>query len=221
MPLDMNEQSRPSGEARFYPELQSYTAAVVEDIQDLPGERKQILNDLAKYISSELSEAGSSRLLFICTHNSRRSHMSQIWASTAAAYYGVPGIQTYSGGTEVTAFNPRAVAALKRAGFEIISEGEDNPVYKVSYTSDGPELKCFSKKFDDDTNPTEGFTAIMTCSDADRNCPIVPGADARFLVSYEDPKVADNTPEETQRYDERCFQIATEMFYLMSEVNKY
>jgi hypothetical protein len=58
----------------------------------------------------------------------------------------------------------------------------------------------------------------MTCSEADKNCPVVRGAAVRVALPYEDPKVADGTPAEAARYDERSRQIATEMFYLFSEV---
>ena len=59
----------------------------------------------------------------------------------------------------------------------------------------------------------------MTCSDTDQNCPFIPGASLRIPITYEDPKEADGTDYESVRYDERCKQIATEMFYLMSQVN--
>jgi arsenate reductase len=77
---------------------------------------------------------------------------------------------------------------------------------------------CFSKKFDDDFNPKTNFAAIMTCSEADENCPFVPGAEFRKSITYTDPKEADGTNREVEVYDERCRQIATEMFYMMNLV---
>jgi hypothetical protein len=132
----------------------------------------------------------------------------------------VDGVETYSGGTEATAFNPRAVAALQRAGFRIeTSEPEaENPRYTVSITENGPTLEAFSKRYMDPPNPTAGFAAIMTCSDADEACPFVRGADFRIAVPYVDPKVSDGTPEEAATYDERSRQIATEMLYVFSRV---
>ncbi|MEX2585655.1 MAG: protein-tyrosine-phosphatase, partial [Balneolaceae bacterium] len=117
-----------------------------------------------------------------------------------------------------TAFNPRAVSALKRAGFIIENPGGDNPTYKVKFSDDIPPLICFSKRFDDETNPKDNFAAIMTCSDADENCPFVPGTDFRQAITYRDPKESDETPEESKIYDERCRQIASEMFYMMSQL---
>lgn len=192
--------------------------------QILPGydtlspERKEILNELADWISNNQDSAVS--LTFICTHNSRRSHFGQVWASVAAHYYGIPNIKTYSGGTEATAFNPRAVSALERVGFGISKDSGENPLYHVTFDSEVPAMNCFSKKYDDESNPQKQFAAIMTCSQADEACPVVLGASKRFAVMYQDPKVADNTDQETAKYDERCKQIATEMFYVMSRVKK-
>ena len=145
--------------------------------------------------------------------------MSQIWAATAAAYYGIKdGVNTYSGGTEATAFNPRAVAAMERAGFKVESPGGQNPHYQLTYNKNDQILECWSKKYDDPANANENFAAVMTCSQADKNCPFIPGATLRVPIPYEDPKIADGTAQEVAKYDERCRQIATEMFYMMSQV---
>lgn len=144
--------------------------------------------------------------------------MGQVWAATAAAHHGIDGVRTYSGGTEATAFNPRAVAAMQRAGFAIENPGGQNPHYLVRFAETGPSMECFSKSYDDPANPGEGFAAIMTCSEADEACPVVLGAALRLPLRYDDPKVADGTSEEAAAYDERCLQIATEMLYLFSRV---
>lgn len=205
-------------EKAMYNELTSYIENVLTHIPDIPEKRKESLNELANYISKKQEKNKTAKLTFICTHNSRRSHLGQIWAATAAAYYELDHIETFSGGTEATAFNPRAVAAIKRAGFQVDNPGGENPHYMVTYADGGEKLECFSKKYDDYFNPQEDFAAIMTCSDADENCPFIPGASFRIPIPYDDPKEADGTDEETARYDERCLQIATEMFYLMSKV---
>lgn len=173
--------------------------------------RKPVLEQLAAYIQ----ENEQPKLNFICTHNSRRSHLSQIWAQVFAFKAGTK-ISTFSGGTEATAFHPNAVAALRRAGFEIISEHEENPRYRVSFSEDLEPMICFSKTFDDEVNPSSDFAAIMTCSEADTDCPYVPGASVRIKLFYEDPKISDGTAEEQQIYDARCAQIAGEMQYIFS-----
>ncbi|MBC8074105.1 MAG: protein-tyrosine-phosphatase [Deltaproteobacteria bacterium] len=194
--------------------------ALVPSLDALPAERKRVLDRVAAFVSERRSTGQPARLTFICTANSRRSHLGQLWAAAAAAYYGVDGVETYSGGTEATAFNPRAIAAIERAGFVVDTPTgpDDNPHYRVRYAQDKPAILSFSKRYDEATNPKADFVAVMTCSEADQNCPLVPGAALRVSLSYEDPKVADGTPEEAARYDERSRQIATEMLYLFSRV---
>lgn len=202
----------------MYPKLTSYIQDVQEGMEFIPEARKQQLEEIALFIKAKKQPGEPANLIFICTHNSRRSHLSQIWAATAASHYGVEAhIRTFSGGTEATEFNPRAVAAVQRAGFKVEDPGGENPHYRVSFSEEGPAMECFSKKYDDPYNARENFAAVMTCTDADENCPFIPGAALRISVPYEDPKAADHTPEEAARYDERCRQIATEMFYLMSQ----
>lgn len=204
---------------KMYPELSTYIESVVVEIDAIPQERKNELKKIALFVKTKKQSNEPANLTFICTHNSRRSHMSQLWAATAAAYYGVQdGINTYSGGTEITAFNPRAVAAVERAGFKVQNPGGDNPHYQVTYAEGGQTMDCFSKKYDDPTNASENFVAVMTCSEADKNCPFIPGATLRVPIPYVDPKESDGTAQETAKYDERCRQIATEMFYIMSQV---
>ncbi len=206
-------------ETFFFKPLTGYIHSNVLDFSTIPEERKTQLNDITDYISGKVGESKPVNLLFICTHNSRRSQMSQLWAQVASSYYQIPQIFCYSGGTEATAFNTRAVNALKKAGFQMESDTiGSNPVYRVSYADGVDPVKAFSKKFSHPVNPHNDFIAVMTCSDADEACPVVPGASARFSIPYEDPGTADGTPEEESIYDERCQQIATEMVYLFAQV---
>jgi arsenate reductase (thioredoxin) len=187
---------------------------------NIAAERKQLLERMATYISDKKKAHQVVSLVFICTHNSRRSHLSQIWASTLAHHFGIDGIVTYSGGTEVTAFNIRAVNALHKAGFGVISPGGSNPKYEVSFSPEAIPLVCYSKTYDCEENPKRDFAAVMTCTGADDACPIVSGADARFSLYYNDPKEADDTPWEAERYEERLLQIGSEIYLLMKEVSK-
>lgn len=202
------------------PTIMNYIQQAQQNFDQISDERKKQLKKLALFVQTKIKSGEEAQLIFICTHNSRRSHMGQLWARVAADYYEVPNVHTFSGGTEATAFNPRAVAALERAGFAIERTGEGgNPHYQVRYASDAPVQEAFSKKYDDATNPQKNFAAIMTCSQADKNCPFVPGATLRVAIPYDDPKEADDTPEEATRYDERSKQIATEMLYCFSQIN--
>ena len=201
-----------------HPKLQQYIDGILPSVKSIPEDRQRELKRLALFIKSKRESKEIAQLVFICTHNSRRSHMGQIWSTVAAAYYGVDNVKTFSGGTEATAFNPRAVAALERAGFRFEKPAGENPHYQVSFSDKQPALECFSKKYDDAINPKSNFAATMTCAQADQNCPVVPGSALRVPLHYEDPKAADGKPEEAAVYDERSRQIATEMFYLFSQV---
>lgn len=187
--------------------------------QPLPQERKDILQVLINYIQEKRDQKESINLNFICTHNSRRSQFSQLWAYTASNSYGID-TNCFSGGVEVTAFNERAVASVKRMGFKVDSSGEGNPKYLVSSHDEVKPLSMFSKLFDDSESKVDAFASVMTCAHADENCPVIPGAEARIPVRYEDPKAFDNTPQEAEKYDERSLQIATEMFYVFSQIDK-
>ena len=180
-------------------------------------DRLVVLKSLIDYIQSKIDQGQEINLNFICTHNSRRSQFSQIWAQTAADYFGVPG-KCYSGGVEVTAFNERAVASIKRSGFKVVAQGGINPIYSVFHSEDHDPIKAFSKLFDNPVNKAEQFAAVMTCSHADENCPFIPGTEQRIAVRYEDPKAFDDSPQEAAKYDERSMQIASEMFYVFSKV---
>ena len=183
-------------------------------------ERKTILKPLTAFIQEKVSNRQEIRINFICTHNSRRSHLSQVWAQTLAYHFNIKNIFCYSGGTESTALFPMAAKTLQNSGFEIktLSEG-NNPIYSIKYTENEHPIVGFSKKLDDDFNPKSEFAAIMTCSQADGGCPFIVGAEKRIPITFEDPKAFDNTPQQVEKYNERSLQIATELFYVFSQIN--
>jgi len=176
----------------------------------IPDNRKLILDKFKDYIQNKLEIGETPRLNFICTHNSRRSQFSQIWAQTAAAFFAID-VECFSGGVELTAFNERAVASILRCGFKVEKEGEINPKYTVYYDTKSKPIVAFSKLFDDTPSP---FAAVMTCAHADENCPFIPAAECRIPVRYDDPKAFDDNALEAEKYDERSIQIASEMFYV-------
>jgi len=199
--------------------LGKYIQSIKEEMTLIPSERKAEIEKLAVYVQNQIKTKQPVNLVFICTHNSRRSQMSQIWASVAIENFQLVGkISTYSGGTEITAFNPRAVNALERAGIRVDKPTGTNPHYQIRYSDSLPSIECFSKVYSNSFNPQKNFVAVMNCSDADKNCPNVVGASFRTAIKYDDPKLSDGTPEEQSTYDARCRQIATEMFYLISKI---
>jgi len=186
------------------------------NVDEISDKRKAVLNPLVDYIKEKLATNEAIALNFICTHNSRRSHLSQVWAQTLSHYVGIKNIKCYSGGTEATALFPVAAETLKNSGFliETLSEGK-NPVYSIKYAANAHPIIGFSKTFDDEFNPKSNFGAIMTCSSADEGCPIVSGSDGRFPITYEDPKAF--APQQKEKYLERSLQIATELLYVMQK----
>lgn len=188
--------------------------------QTISEERKTILQPLTNFIQSKVTNDEEIRINFICTHNSRRSHLSQVWAQTMASYFNIKNVFCYSGGTEATALFPMVTETLKNAGFQIrmISENK-NPIYSIKYADNEHPIIGFSKLLDDDFNPRSQFAAIMTCDSANEACPFVPGAEQRIPITFEDPKAFDNTPQQAKKYNERSLQIATELFYVFSQIN--
>lgn len=203
----------------MFEKLTHTSESLIKGSELIPDERKELLNELSLYLTEKSRKEVC--LIFICTHNSRRSHMAQIWAQAAANYFKIKNIKTYSGGTQKTAFNKSSVIALKKAGFKISIEKEGkNPKYKVRYAKKADPLICYSKTYDHRKNPSEGFVAIMTCSDADEACPVIVGADYRTKITYEDPKIFDGTDKEAAAYEERNLQIGREMFYVFAKVSE-
>lgn len=186
---------------------------------NISAERKIALHALAEFIQKKKDEKAMVNINFICTHNSRRSHLAQIWAQTAANYYNVLNVNCFSGGTEVTALFPKIAETLEKQGFEIaqISEG-NNPIYAIKFAKNTASIIGFSKKYDHTFNPTNGFAAVMTCSQADNGCPFIAGAEKRISIPYEDPKISDNTSEQDEIYTQRSLEIAIEMFYVFSTI---
>lgn len=185
-------------------------------------ERKVVLQPLIEYIQNKVNSNKAIRLNFICTHNSRRSHLGQIWAQTMAFQFGIKNVFCYSGGTETTAMFPKIVETLSNQGFEIqkLTEAK-NPVYAIKYSENEQSIICFSKIYDDEINPKSEFAAIMTCSSADEGCPFIAGAEKRFPIRYNDPKEFDGTAIMNEKYIEKSLEIASEMFYVFSKISAH
>lgn len=220
MPSFVGEKNRHMT-SDLYPLLKQRFQQFEKELALIPESRKKILTELGRFIEDKQRHHQTADLNFICTHNSRRSHISQIWAHAAAYYYEIPGVRCYSGGTEATAFNPRSVQAMGDAGFKLVKASDSaNPRYAVSIGEDLPTVMAFSKVYNDRFNPSKGFAAIMTCSHADENCPVVTGAEKRISLPFNDPKEFDGTPLETQKYAERVHEIGREITYAFSEVKR-
>jgi len=186
---------------------------------NISAERKEVLQPLSQYLKQKIQNKETIRLNFICTHNSRRSHLSQIWAQTMAYHFGIKNVFCYSGGTEGTAMFPKIAETLSNQGFEILKLSEEsNPVYAVKYDQNEHPIICFSKEYSHAFNPLGNYAAVVTCNSADVACPIVFGAETRFPVKYDDPKTDSMVvilPYVQRRY---WLQKGVELWYVFSLV---
>lgn len=204
---------------KFYPKIQKLVQELENDFHSISEERKTDLNLFAEKIKESIQQFGKAKVIVICTHNSRRSHLGQIWLRLAAEKYNLP-IETFSGGTEATAFHPNMIAALKTVGFQVeeISSGE-NPRYQVNISEeDKNKEQLFSKVYSAEYNPQKNFIAVMVCTEADGGCPFVAGSIARISLPYEDPKYTDGTSAEKEAYLKTVKEIGREMLFVISQV---
>ena len=202
----------------MYNKLKNLCDQLTQQFDAISLERKQLLDKISEYIQEKKNQHQAIQLIYVCTHNSRRSHFGQIWAAVAADYYGLNKVTTFSGGTEATAFNPNAIQALQGLGFVITKmDTSENPKYDVDFGGSKSSI-CFSKVYDDSSNPTSNFAAIMTCGDAEENCPFIPGVELRIGTTYDDPKMFDGTELQEEKYIERALQIGLETLYVFSKI---
>lgn len=205
--------------ANLNSDLLKYCSSLSSELNQIPSDRKEYLNELVSYITEQQKAQKAINLVFVCTSNSRRSHMAQVWSQIASYYYDVKNVSTFSGGTEKTKVNKNALLALEKSGIVLQSHQQsENPVWLASIGVKFTPMVLFSKVYTDSTNPSQNFGAVMVCAEANESCPIVPGADFRIGLPYQDPKAFDNTPQQNEKYDERCRQIAREMFYVFSQI---
>lgn len=190
-------------------------------LENISEERRVILQPLIDFVKQKVADRKQININFICTHNSRRSHLSQVWAQVASAYFNIPNVHCYSGGTQETALFPKVAETLTNQGFNIFKIADhNNPVYAIKYSENALPVIGFSKKYDNPFNPISSFAAIMTCSQADGGCPFIAGAEKRIPITFEDPKISDHSPEQSKVYAERSLQIAMEMFYVFSKITR-
>jgi arsenate reductase len=186
----------------------------------LTEDRKKVLLEISEKVTKEYTKNNLVNLNFICTHNSRRSQLGQVWTFYAANYFNL-NIHGFSGGTEVTAFYKNTVKTLQSVGFEfaVVDFFHENPKYSITFKESKSSILGFSKRFDDKTNKSP-FIAITTCNNADKNCPFIPAALERFHLPFVDPKFSDETPEKESAYLKTNEQIAAEIFFIFNEVKK-
>jgi len=192
--------------------LETTIAQLESGFSEIPPDRKVPLHSLGAYLSQKRGSGEIPKVNFICTHNSRRSQMAQLWLLAAAAYFKFGKLEAYSGGTEATEFHPNAVAAMQRAGFALEKTPAAYPSGYLMHWED-QDHHFWSKVFSESPNPQRGFAAVMVCSDADEACPFVPGAEKRISLPFEDPKKSDGGGKEEEAYDLAAEKIGREISY--------
>lgn len=182
--------------------------------------RKTYLQPFINFLKLNLKETNAViNINFICTHNSRRSQLAQVWAQIAIAYFEIPGISCYSGGMEQTTVYTQITRTLANQGIEVIQlSAERNPIYALRYSDTSIPIILFSKVYFHSYNPQSEFISVMTCSQADEDCPLINGNSQKFSINYEDPKLYDGSNKEIEIYSNKSFEIASEMFYIFSKI---
>lgn len=202
---------------RLFEEIEEVISTL--PMEEISADRKELLEPLVGFIQTRINAREEILLIFICTHNSRRSHLAQVWAQTLATHFAIPKLHSYSAGTEATALYPKVAETLRNTGFEVILLSEaENPVYSIKAGSKEHPIIGFSKTLDHSFNPSSGFAAVMTCTQADEGCPYVAGAEIRIAIPFEDPKAFDTTAQQSEKYQERSRQIAVELYYVFSKI---
>lgn len=213
------------------PKLRHYLSQREAEFDRIETTRRVILKDLSRYMELCQTQKRPKRLVFICTHNSRRSHMAQAAAVGAAEYYQTKDVLSYSGGTEATAVFGLARQAIESSGFALVPQdapektnpvlllntgGQDGDGTADARDSESDSIRLFSKRYNEAPNPTKEFAAIMVCSDADEACPVVTGAEVRLALPFEDPKAFDGSPLASEKYQERMADITREVMFAFS-----
>lgn len=203
----------------MYPAIKNLIESLHISFDQISEERKFMLQQLAEYISAKLKINETPAIVYICIHNSRRSHFGQIAGLVAASYYHL-NVETFSGGTIATAFHENAIQALRGLGFIIEKNNHSENTEYAVHVDDKIKTICFSKAFDHPQNPKSHFAAVMTCSEAETDCPFIPSAEIKIATPYEDPKISDGSGEEKIVYQNRFKEILRDNLYVFSLVKK-
>jgi arsenate reductase len=226
----------PESRLRLLPNIRAHADALSTSF-DMIGETHRLAGGkLADWIAQNYEPGKPLDLIAVCSANSRRSFFGATMGNIAAAYYGMPEIRFHCGGAAApSALNIRTVKALKEIGIEVEPTGIEaargepqtaNPVYRIRWGSGSEtggsamEAMEFSKRYDDPTNPQNGFAALMVCGEADADCPQVKGAVLRVSMPYLDPKIYDDGSYEAAKYAERRDDMGRLMLAVMMQARQ-
>jgi protein-tyrosine-phosphatase len=195
------------------PEFSQYVTKQRRQLGRIAGVHATSIAVVAQHIVRNLEARGQLTLVFGCTHNSRRSILSEVWAHVALA--GVhPRLRALSAGSDPQGVAPGTLGALARAGFTISADEQRGWVA----TAGDLRLALRSKRFADLELSDVGFGLVVNCSVLDESCPTVPGSFFRTPLIFDDPRAADGTLSADAAYDRCCAEIARTQFALADEV---
>jgi len=215
----VESEVRHTSKGKLYPILNEYVKELYREFRDIPEERRFRLNEIVDYVQNQRMLNKNPQLLFISSNQASIGQMIQIWAETAAYYYGLTGIKTYSGGMNPQGISTSTIVSLERAGFIVYrSNIEGVDLYKVKYSYNLRPIQIFPKKIDYRINPRADYMAIMVERSADINISRVRGTHDRLSLPYNDPLQYEDSAMEDGAYDHLCRQIALEMFYVFSQL---
>ncbi len=175
--------------SEYVKELEKFS---LEDFQ------KVRVKKIAKTLKNEIKSYNS--IVFVCTHNSRRSQFCQVWSQILSDIYKL-NLSFQSAGVIKTEVYVEVIRSLQRAGVDIDETG--------TILINNKQVSLFSKSLDEIN--LKAFISMMTCSDAEKSCPTDPRSKKNISLFYPDPKRFDGTKDEIKEYDFTCKSIAAEI----------
>ena len=116
----------------------------------------------------------TTRVLFLCTHNSSRSQM----AEGLLRAHGGSRFEVYSAGTHPRAVHPLAIQVMAELGIDISAEAGYRAKSLDEFAGQPMDL------------------VVTVCDDAAEECPFFPGAREQQHWGYPDPSAATGTDAE-------------------------
>lgn len=205
----------------MFESLYNFCEKLSSTADEIDAIRLPALTTLADYLTEIYTKEDVSAVVFVCTHNSRRSLIGELMLALCAEYYSLPPLHTYSAGTEATRLSTQACEALTDIGYEIkIDESTDtsNPIHHFRWSDTMSPHLSFSKKYTHSHLPTSDYCGVMVCNEADAGCPVIQGMAARVSLPYLDPKRMDGTLEQHSAYMRCIREIGREMMWVAHSV---
>tara|TARA_Y100001949_G_C15986510_1_gene330879 strand:+ start:2001 stop:2567 length:567 start_codon:yes stop_codon:yes gene_type:complete len=168
--------------------------------------RKKRLDNIASVINENLNKTRS--IVFLCTHNSRRSQICEVWGKVFAEIYRKK-ININSAGAFKTVVHSQVYESIVKCGLVV-----DN---KKEIFFDKKKFKLNSKTIDSLT--MKNFIAVMTCSNAEKSCPNDPRSIRNIKMFFNDPRIYDETDKMSREYLNTTIYIAEELNYIFKNIN--